>query len=94
MNQKIIDKLRRLKPELYEKFNVQEIALFGSFSRNNEKEYSDIDILVKLEKPLGLKFITLLNFLETHLKEKVDLVTDKAIRPQMKDSILKEAIYI
>ena len=94
MRQKIINQIKHLKPELYEKFNVQEIALFGSFSRNQENESSDIDILVKLEKPLGLKFITLLNFLETHLKEKVDLVTDKAIRPQMKDRILKEAIYI
>lgn len=94
MSQKIINQIRQLKPELYERFNVQEIALFGSFSRSQQNEFSDLDIMVKLEKPLGLKFITLLNFLETHLKEKVDLVTDKAIRPQMKDSILKEAIFI
>ncbi len=94
MKAKIINQLTQLKPELYKQFHVQEIALFGSYSKNQQKEGSDIDILVKLERPLGLKFLTLLNFLEVQLKEKVDLVTDKAIKPQMRPQIFKEAIFI
>lgn len=94
MNKQIIETIRKLKPELNEKFNVQEIALFGSFARNEENINSDLDILIKLNKPLGFRFVSLIHFLEKHLKEKVDLVTDKAIKPSMRDQIIEEAIFI
>lgn len=94
MNSQILEQIRLLKPELKEQFHVQEIAIFGSVVRNESNESSDLDILVKLEKPLGFKFISLINFLESHLKEKVDLVTDKAIRPKMKQQIFNEAVFI
>jgi predicted nucleotidyltransferase len=94
MQSQIIETIKKLKPQLNEDFNVEEIALFGSYSRNENNDSSDIDILVKLNKPLGLRFITLLNLLKSQLKLKVDLVTDKALRSSMKSRILKEAIYI
>jgi predicted nucleotidyltransferase len=94
MQSQIIETIKKLKPQLNEDFNVEEIALFGSYSRNENNDSSDIDILVKLNKLLGLRFITLLNLLESQLKLKVDLVTDKALRSSMKSRILKEAIYI
>ncbi|MEO5911873.1 MAG: nucleotidyltransferase family protein [Pelobium sp.] len=94
MNKQVIETIRKLKPELNEKFNVQEIALFGSFARNEGNINSDLDILIKLNKPLGLKFLSLIHFLEMHLKEKVDLVTEKAIRPSMRAKIIEEAIFI
>ncbi|MBK0383996.1 nucleotidyltransferase domain-containing protein [Pedobacter sp. SD-b] len=94
MKIEIIEKIKLLKPQLKKDFNVDEIALFGSYSRNEETEKSDLDIIVKLHKPLGLKFLTLLYFLEHNLKQKVDLVTEQALRKNMKSQILSEAIFI
>lgn len=94
MNLQILEQIRLLKPELKKQFYVEEIAVFGSVVRNEANESSDLDILVKLEKPLGFKFISLINFLESNLKEKVDVVTDKAIRPKMKQQIFNEAVFI
>lgn len=94
MQSQIIEKIKQLKSQLKKDFNVEEIALFGSYSCNDMNEKSDIDIVVKLHKPLSLKFITLLNFLEAQLKQKVDLVTDKALKSNMKNQILQEEIFI
>lgn len=58
MNSQILEQIRLLKPELKEQFHVQEIAVFGSVVRNEANESSDLDILVKFEKPLGFKFIS------------------------------------
>ena len=94
MQSQIIKKIKQRKPQLKKDFNVEEIALFGSYSCNNTNEKSDIDILIKLHKPLGLKFITLLNFLEIQLMQKLDLVTDKALKYNMTNQILQEVIFI
>lgn len=69
---------------------VTKAALFGSCARGEMKKRSDIDILVKLEKGKGLfDFVGLKLELEKKLKKKVDLVTYNAIKPRLKDLILK-----
>ena len=92
--QYIIDKLRELKPKLYEEFAVKEIGLFGSFSDDTYTEDSDIDLLVDFDKPVGWKFFSLEIYLEQLFGRKVDLVTKNAIKHQLKDSILKKVKYI
>jgi hypothetical protein len=90
----ILAKLRELKPTLYRNYSVKEIGLFGSFSQGNFSEESDIDILVELEKPIGWKFFSLELYLEQIFKRKIDLVTKKALKDQMKDSILNQIEYV
>ncbi len=87
--------LKAHKKELYEKYKVTEIGVFGSVVRGELKRKSDIDILVDFEEvPDLLKFINLERYLSRILMKKVDLVSKKAIRPELKDIILNEAIYI
>lgn len=89
----IKETLKRFKPTLRKKFKVKEIGVFGSYVRGEESEESDIDILVEFSEPIGWEFIDLLEFLEKILGRKVDLVTMRALKPQLKDKILKEVVY-
>ncbi|MEN1968526.1 nucleotidyltransferase family protein [Lentibacillus sp. N15] len=81
------------KKTLQDQFGVEKIGYFGSYARNEQKQSSDIDILIELEKPIGLEFLDIKYYLEDKLGIAVDLVTINALKPQMKDQILKEVIY-
>lgn len=80
--------------DLRRKYSVKRIGLFGSFVRGEQKETSDVDVLVEFEK--GAKtfdnYMNLKFFLEVFGK-KVDLVIIDAIKPDIKDQILKEVKY-
>ena len=89
--------LEELKPVLRERFQVETIGVFGSYSREEQKNKSDIDILVTFLEPNDIDlidFITLKQFLNRKLKVKVDLVKKSALKPMIKDKILEETIYI
>ena len=74
---------------------MQTIGIFGSYVRGEQKKKSDLDILVEFSEPIGLfKFVELEDFLSQELNLKVDLVMKDALKPRIKDSILKEAIYV
>lgn len=89
----IDERLKRIKSVLKEKYNVENIGYFGSYARGEQTEESDIDILVEFSKPIGWEFVELKEYLEENLGKKVDLVTLNALKPQLKDDILKEVIY-
>ena len=75
-------------------FGVTRLALFGSLPRGEGRADSDADILVEFEHPVGLfTFARLQRYLEGLLGRSVDLVTPGAIRPEMREAILAEAIY-
>ncbi len=87
--------LKEHKEELYEKYKVKEIGIFGSFVRGEQKKRSDIDIVVEFEVlPDLLKFIEMERYLEELLRKKVDLVEKTALKPRLKEMILKEVVYI
>lgn len=70
-------------------------SLFGSYVKGMEKSTSDVDILVELPEHLSLLDIVDLKLkLESALKKKVDLVEYKAIRPELKESILSHQIAL
>ncbi|MDQ7787534.1 MAG: nucleotidyltransferase family protein [Thermodesulfovibrionales bacterium] len=73
--EKVISILRKELPYLKDKYGVNRIFLFGSFAKGQPGEKSDIDILVDLNKPLGLDFVTLADRLEEVLGRKVDVAT-------------------
>jgi len=90
----IENKLKELKPLLFKDFFVDKIGYFGSFSRNEQKANSDIDILVSFRKPLGWEFFDLKELLEKKLKLNVDLVSEKALKKQLRDIILNDVKYV
>jgi predicted nucleotidyltransferase len=90
----IESKIKSLKPVLSNQFFVNKIGYFGSFARNEQTESSDIDILVELQQPLGWAFFDLKDLLEKELNRKVDLVTEAALKKQLKEIILKQVKYV
>ncbi|HON71781.1 MAG TPA: nucleotidyltransferase family protein [bacterium] len=87
----IIDSHRK---ELEDKYYVKSIAIFGSYTRNEQTPESDVDILVEFSKPVGLLFVHLADYLEEILGVKVDLMTPEAIKPNRRRYILEELIYV
>ncbi len=90
----IENKLRRLKPPLNKLYNVDKIGYFGSYSRNEQNKDSDIDILVYFRKPIGWEFFDLQELLEKELELKVDLISEKALKEQLRQIILNSVKYI
>lgn len=76
----IIRVLQKNSLKLKEDFGVKKIALFGSFADNTQTKNSDVDILVELERPIGLKFFDLAEYLEKALNKKIDILTADALR--------------
>jgi len=86
--------LRTNRSKLLKKYPIKEIALFGSYSRDEQKEDSDIDIMVEFSQPVGFEFIDLAYDLESLLKQKVDLVSKKGIKPKYYSEIQSDLIYV
>ena len=90
----ILALLKEELPNLRKEYGVDTLAVFGSYVRDDQKEGSDIDILVEFVETVD--FIEFMR-LEFHLTDilgcKVDLVTPDALRPIMRDDILESAVY-
>lgn len=71
------------------------IGIFGSTARGEQIKYSDVDILVRFyEGAILFDLVGLSDLLEDKLKIKVDIVSERALRPELKDQILKEVVII
>jgi hypothetical protein len=89
----IIQRLSEHKEEL-DAFGVRSLSLFGSVVRGEERPGSDIDILIEFERVGGLfEFVRLKNYLEKTLGQPVDLVTPDALKPQLREKILRESVH-
>ncbi|CUS81656.1 hypothetical protein JGI7_01871 [Candidatus Kryptonium thompsonii] len=82
--------------EIREKFGVKELGVFGSYVRGEQSEISDIDVLVEFEqgKKTFDNYMDLKFYLEDLLGVEVDLVIKSAIKPKLKEYILKEVVYV
>jgi predicted nucleotidyltransferase len=90
----ILRVLREELPSLHDVYGVKRIGLFGSFARGEQNVESDIDLLVQFERPIGFfKFIALEDHLSEKIGRKVELVTEEALKPIVKPSIMKEVVY-
>ena len=91
----VLSVLRAHKATLAQDFGVTEIALFGSVVRNDMTADSDIDVLVRFNGPatadayFGVQF-----YLEDLLGHPVDLVTDKALRKELRPYVEREAVNV
>ncbi len=88
------NKIKELKSILLQKYFVEKIGIFGSYVRDEQKESSDIDIVVSFSRPLGWEFFDLQFFLEQELGLNVDIITEKAIKEQIRKEILKSVKYL
>jgi predicted nucleotidyltransferase len=77
--QEVLRRLARELPRLRDKYGVESLALYGSVARGEASESSDVDLLVKLSRPLGLEFVELAEHLERVLGRRVDLATDETL---------------
>ena len=91
---KEIEKLKRVIVPILKQKGVTKAGIFGSFARGENKKNSDIDILIKPTKGMGLEFVGVKLELEDELGRKVDLVTYKGIHPLIRKKILREEIKI
>ena len=91
----ILDTLMSLKSDLRVSFHVNEIGVFGSVIRGEQNDSSDIDVLVGLDKEADLfDLIGLSQFLEERLHNKVDVVPQSALRPELREQVLREVRYV
>jgi uncharacterized protein len=89
--------LKEHKDEVVQKYRVSELGIFGSFVRGEQRKRSDIDILVEFDEediPSLIKLIEMERYLQRLLRKKVDVVMKSGLRPELKDDILKEVIYV
>ena len=93
--QMILATLKKAKPLLEKKYGVKDLAIFGSYSRNEAiAGKSDVDILVDFSQPIGLAFVDLADELEGLLQLKVDLVSRGGIKPKYFTVIEPDLIYV
>lgn len=90
----ILSKLKSRKSNLVAKYPISALALFGSYSRGDQSETSDIDIMVELNGKIGSRFIDLAEELESTLGKKVDLISKNGIKPRYYNSIEEDLIYV
>ena len=89
--------LKKHEKEFKEKYKIKEIGIFGSYSRGEAKEGSDLDILVEFEpdaKISLLEFVELENYLSDLLGIKIDLVEKSALKPRIGKRIISEVVYL
>lgn len=95
--ERIIGILKKHKQELKKRYGIKEISIFGSFVRGENKEKSDLDILVEFEEDTDidiLKFVNMENYLSDIIGVNVDLVERSGLKPRIGRQILKEVIPI
>lgn len=90
----IMDLLKSKKKSLLQRYPIESIAVFGSFSRGEQTELSDIDLMIEFNDKIGSKFIDLAEEIESDLGIKVDLVSRKGIKDKYFKIIEKELKYV
>ncbi|MBI3012103.1 MAG: nucleotidyltransferase family protein [Elusimicrobia bacterium] len=91
--EEIINTLRKNQARILQ-YGVHRLGLFGSYARNENTELSDVDFLVEFETVSFDRYMDLKFYLEDLFNCHVDLVLSKSIKPRLRESILKEVIYV
>lgn len=93
--QQLISRIREHSSHLQEQFGVRQLRLFGSWARGAAEPASDVDVLVAFEGPASARrFYGLQFFLEDLLGCSVDLVSEKALREELRPAVEADAITI
>ena len=82
------------KELLFKKYPIKSMAIFGSYSKNEQSEDSDLDLMVEFNEKIGIRFIDLADEIESYIGFKVDLVSRKGIKDRYFQSIKSDLIYV
>jgi hypothetical protein len=82
------------KNKLFNDYPIKSLAIFGSYSRKEQNDSSDLDILVEFSDKIGIRFVDLAEELEKIVGFKVDLVSKKGIKEKYLKSIDSDLIYV
>ncbi len=92
--EELLTRLRELKPWLEEQ-GIVNLRLFGSYARDEAGPDSDVDLLVDLSRPLGLRFYSLAEDIQDSLGLSVDLLTSAGLRnPYIKAAVMRDAVVV
>ena len=98
VNNATLELIKEKYSYLSTEFGVKKIGFFGSVAKGIENEDSDIDIVVELKRPIGLKFIELVEYLESIFNRKVDVLTPDGIENirirEIAEDIKRNIIYV
>ncbi|MBL8189369.1 MAG: nucleotidyltransferase family protein [Acidobacteria bacterium] len=96
--EQVIQLLRENYPHLAAEYGVKRIGLFGSYAKGVPNEQSDVDVVVEFERPIGLKFIELTDYLENLFDKKVDVLTPAGLQGirlrQVAENIAESIVYV
>ncbi len=94
----VIRKIKSQYPYLSSEFGVKRIGVFGSVAQKADRDQSDIDLVMEFERPIGLKFVSLAEYMEKLFGRKVDILTKDGIRnirvKRVSTDIEKDIIYV
>ena len=97
---KTLEELKKIlaehKDEIREKYGVVILGVFGSYAREEQKETSDVDIIVELERPIGLKFYEFWDYIENILGTKADVLTLSALKQKtlLWEKVKEDIVYV
>lgn len=86
--------LSKHKSQLFKAYPLKSIAIFGSYSRQDQNEISDLDLLVEFNDKIGVRFIDLADEIETIVGIRVDLVSKNGLKEKYRKVIDKDLIYV
>lgn len=90
----ILAVLRRERAQLFAKYGLKSMAVFGSATRDDFRPDSDVDIMVEFDRPVAFEFIYLAEELERLVERKVDLVTRSAVKDRYMPYIEPDLKYV
>lgn len=83
------------KSLLKNKYHISKVGIFGSYVRGEQRNESDVDVMIDYdEAPSLIALIEIENMLSDLLGMKVDLVTSKGLKPQLRQHLLDEVVYL
>lgn len=86
--------LKSNRDNLFKRYPIKSLAIFGSFARNEVSVDSDLDVLVEFDDKIGARFIDLAYDLEELFEIKVDLVSKNGVKERYMRSIKEDLIYV
>jgi len=92
--QDVLDLLRAARPQLAREFGITRLALFGSYARGDQREDSDVDVLVEVDPSIGRRFVDLAERIEGLLGVRSDVVSHRAIAPRQWAWIEKDLVDV
>ena len=91
----ILQELRRLKPDLEQRYGVTKIGIFGSFARSEIHRDSDVDVVVEMREPDLFYMVHIKEILEESFRRPVDVIRYRAMmNRRLKARIDREAVYV